>query len=166
MRGTVSREHYRPEVIVSRPTAEVGSRLGKQIAKLATSLALVNGHSKVTEHEYAMCRKCILDTIPQRLEDIVRQLIVNCPNINKGMTTREISQSTRYPQATVSRLLADMNILGVIDRKGKANQYVWTLSKYIRDAIEVAGLYIAEDDINRESVEVIKVKKKKKGVKK
>jgi hypothetical protein len=155
MRGIVKRDLYRNEVMTSRPSAEVGSRLGKQIAKLAQSLALVHRRKIVGEHEYAMCKKTILDTIPQRTEDVVRCLIKETETIDDSISTRTVSAKTRYPLATVQRVLADLNVLDIVDRTGPANKNEWTIGSYIRECIREARLYTTKEEQERKGPKVV-----------
>lgn len=141
LRGTVARDHFHSEMVTGRPSAEIGSRLGKQLSKLALSIAMVNHRKEVGEHELRLVRKTVLDTIPQRTEDIVRKLWEKTPTLDDALKTKEISFVSRYPLATVSRILADMNILDIVTKTGKANMYVWTVSNYIREAIEEGQIY-------------------------
>lgn len=169
LRGTVARDKYRPEIINAAPFSEVGSRLGKQLAKLAVSLALVNDRDEVNDHDYLLVKKTMLDTIPQRIERVVREMFRRLPNENQTMITREISATTRFSQTTISRLLADLDLLKIVERKGTANKYTWGLSKYLRDLIKGAELYSDYFDLERASMvftrKKIKVKIKKKKIK-
>ena len=145
MRGVVGREHYRPEIVTGRPSAEVGSRLGKQLSKLAMAIAIVNGRNRITEHEYRLVKKTMLDTIPQRVDDMVKTMWKKAPTVDDTLRTKEISYLTRYPLATVSRLLADMNILDIVTKTGKSTQYQWTVAPYIRKSIDEAEIYNREE---------------------
>lgn len=146
MRGTVSRDAFRPEIVLNRPTSEIGSRLGKQLAKLAITLAVVNQHPEVDSHEFQLVRKTMLDTIPQRHEDIVRCMYEQTPHPDDVLRTKDISHHSRYPLATVARLLADMYILGIVSRTGKAAAHRWRVSPYMLNAIRGAGLYQKEQE--------------------
>lgn len=153
MRGTVSRERYRPDMVMSKPFAEVGSRLGKQFAKAAHSLAIVRGKQMVSQDEYAVVRKIALDTISQRNEEIIRVLYKEAPKRGGSIRTRELSSLTKYPHATISRLMADMQMLEVVTRVGRANKYEWRLSDYMLDQITKAGLYRSDAELNRQKIE-------------
>lgn len=155
MRGTVKRDIYRNEVMTARPSAEVGSRLGKQLAKLGQSLALVHRRRDVRETEYAMLKKTVLDTIPQRTEDVMRCLVKETPTINDSLSTRSISSKTRYPLATVQRVLSDLNVLDIVDRIGPANKVEWTVGRYIRECIRQADLYTTKDELERVGPKVV-----------
>jgi len=141
MRGIVNREKYRSDIILSKPSAEVGSRLGKNITKFANSIAFTLGKKEIDSEVYTYCKKCMIDTVSQRNEDIIKFLFRTCPTEDDTISTKEIAIKTRYTRSTISRLLADMNILNIVLRSGKSNSYEWTLSKYIRNLIERAELY-------------------------
>ena len=150
MRGIVTRDTYRNDIVTSRPSAEVGSRLGKQLAKLCQSLALVHGRRTVTDDEYRLVKKVMLDTIPQRTEDILRQMLKHCPTEKETMTLQEMSVASKYPTATVSRILQDLNVLEIVTRSQlKKGKFQWTVSSYIRDLIQRAHLYETREEVNR-----------------
>ena len=141
MRGTVSRDTYHNDIVTSRPSAEIGSRLGIQLAKLGQSLAVVYGHTSVGEQEYTVLKKVVLDTVPQRIEDMLRHMIRLCPSLDDKMTAIDLAKESRYPMATVGRILDDLNVLQIAERTGTQFRFYWTISKYIREAIRKAGLY-------------------------
>lgn len=162
MRGSVTRDSYRNDIMTSRPSAEIGSRLGIQLAKLAKALAMISGKDTVGADEYRLLKKVVLDTIPQRNEDIVRTFVKLTSRPNSSVTTAVIAQTTRYPVATVSRLLQDMNVLDIVTRKGTFMKFEWQLSPYIRQAMTTAGLYRTEEELSRPTRIFVKVVKKKK----
>jgi hypothetical protein len=149
MRGSVSRDTYKNDIITSKPSAEVGSRLGIQLAKLGKSLALVNGHSTVGAEEYRILKKVMLDTIPQRNEDILRHMLMLSPSPDVTIPATAVATATRYPIATVTRVLQDMNVLDIVARTGTVHRFYWTVSDYIRAAIAGAALYTTEEEVNR-----------------
>jgi hypothetical protein len=168
MRGTVQRDTYRTDIITSRPSAEIGTRLGVQLAKLGKSIALVHSRKTVGEEDYRLVKKVALDTISQRVEDILRTILLRCPTVDDSLSTQELAQTSRYPLATVSRILQDLHILDVVARTGTTYRYQWTVSEYIRNCITVAGLYQTDEERDRPTrmwVRQIKRKAKKKVVK-
>lgn len=161
LRGTVSRDMFRNEIITARPSAEIGTRLGVQLAKLARSLALIHERDEVTEYEYGIVKKVMLDTVNQRTEDIVRVLKARCPTIDDMMTVQELSAVTRYPVATVTRVLQDLDVLNVVTRTGTTYKHKWTLSPYVREQIEKAGLYRTADELKPRGAKLtVKVRRK------
>jgi hypothetical protein len=143
VRATISRNQYRPDMVEGRPTAEVGSRLGKQLKKLALSLAMVDRRPKVNRHDIDILRKIVIDTVPQRVEDIVRYMHRKAPGGDTAVSTRDIAHATRYPVQTVSRLMADFNLLGIVDRVPMKGHY-WHLTEYVHNCIEDCGVYADE----------------------
>lgn len=158
MRGVVPRDRYRSEIISAKPSSEVGSRLGKQVTKLAQSLAIINGRKEVTEHEYGLIKKCVMDTISQKTEDIIQCLYEKCPTENDSINTKVISGGTKYPQSTILRVLQNFTMLEIVKRIGGANKAEWSLTQYARDLIKKAEVYPSTVK------EPIKVKKEKSSV--
>jgi hypothetical protein len=166
MRGTVSRDTFRNDIITSRPSAEVGSRLGVQLAKLAKSLAMVHGRAQVDMSDFSLLRKVMLDTIPQRTEDILRHMMITMRDPNEVLSSKSLSDVSRYPIATVSRILQDMNVLGIVKQVGSGLRNRWKLSEYIQMCITEAGLYQEKEDLERKTQIYIRIKKKSNTVEK
>ena len=159
LRGTVSRDSYRHDIMTSRPSAEVGSRLGIQLAKFVKSLSLIHKHKECGDQEYRIAKKVVLDTIPQRVEDIIRTLVVNYSDDSNTFTTQELARSTRYPLATVSRLLQDLHVLDVVCRSGTSYRHHWSLSPYVRECIDKSDLYKTEEELRRPTRMLVKKRK-------
>lgn len=154
LRGSVSREQYNQDILTSRPTAELGTRLGIQFAKFARALAMVYGHTEVGEDEYRILRKIALDTVEQRIEDYVRWVYrASQKQGSPWITSKELADQARYPLATVTRVMADLHQLRVMQKKdgGPMNKYAWALSPYILECIEGAQLYATPADVTRPS---------------
>lgn len=149
MRGSVSRDMYKNDIITSRPSAEIGSRLGIQLAKLGKALAMIHGRGAVSEDDFRLLKKTMLDTIPQRNEDIFRHMLKACPTSKDTTTAAQIALATRYPVATVQRLLQDMDVLDIVTKSGTTMKFQWTLSTYIRGCATRAGLYQTAEEIQR-----------------
>lgn len=136
-RGAVVRGKYQTDQIEGRPIREVGARLGKQFKKLGVSLAAMRGHEKVMEEDYAVVRKCALDTMPQRREDILRALRIHAPHEQDVVSEKEIAFFTRYNRSTTRRVLEDMMLLHIVEQDGR----MFRLSDPVRKLIIHSGLY-------------------------
>jgi hypothetical protein len=158
MRGTVSRDSFRENIMTSRPTAEVGSRLGIQLAKLCRSLAMLNQRESVNEDDYVIVKKVMLDTVMQRTEDILRAIYVN--DVRGELSTKEIAKLTRYPIQTVLRLLQDLHVLDIVTRSGSSYRHRWRVSPYVRECITNSGLYQTPEELTRETGLQIRLVKK------
>lgn len=142
LRGVVSRNQYHQDEMTGRPFAEVGSRLGIQLAKIARSLAIIRGKTTVGPAEYAVVKKIMLDTVSQRNEDIVRAMWLY--GKDGFLSLQDLAHHTRYPSTTLRRLMEDLNLLKVVRREGRAGSgfsHAWTLSEYIRSAITDSQIY-------------------------
>lgn len=165
MRATISREKHNSEMILAKPSAEVGSRLGKQITRLG--YALTNGalQDEISTDQLRIMRKVVLDTVPQRAEDILRTVYKMCPTKDDTVKTKQVAFQTKYTASTVKRVLDDMVLLGIINRVGVGNANEWTISDYMRDLIDDAKLYRTVEELNRPAhCQVIQRKKKVKVV--
>jgi hypothetical protein len=163
LRGSVARHNYHHDVMTGRPFAEVGSRLGIQLAKMARSLALVRGHEEVGEDEYRIVRKIMLDTISQRLEDLVRIIYKSCPDEKDAIATNDLALRTRYPMETVRRIMMDMHLLDIVVKRGTGSgfKHSWNLSPYMRKAITESGLYRDPTERDRIARVVFKLRRRR-----
>jgi len=140
LRGTVSRDTFNADMMTGRPFAEVGSRLGIQLAKMARALAMVRKKKEVSMAEYLIVRKVLGDTVSQRTEDVVRSLW----QAGGMLTADDVAEKTHYPMTTIRRILQDMALLKIVVRKGAIGsgfKQKWVLTDYIRRAIETSGVY-------------------------
>jgi DNA-binding IclR family transcriptional regulator len=92
---------------------------------------------------------------------MVRHLLIRCPTIDDTLSTQELALYTRYPVATVARILQDLDVLDVVTKTGTNFRFRWTLSKYIRNTIEKAELYTLEEEVKRKTRVLVKRKKAK-----
>jgi hypothetical protein len=149
MRGTVTRDMRNNEIVLGKPFREVGTRFAKNVTKKLINVALVSGHEVATEDDYRIVKKIILDTVDQRAEEIVRKMYVACPTIDDAIPTREVARLTKYNTQTITRILNDFNLLGIVTKLGKNNKYEWTVSETIRELLVGAGLYTIESERER-----------------
>ena len=149
MRGTVTRDIRNNDIVMSKPFREVGTRLSKNLAKFLMNLAFVMGKKVVTEDEYRIVKKIILDTIDQRAEEIVRKIYLACSNLDDTVATREVARITRYNSSTIGRIMNDLNLLRIVGRTGKNNKFEWRVSDHIRELIERSGFYTIEAEKER-----------------
>jgi predicted HTH transcriptional regulator len=123
---------------------------------------LIHGQKKCGKDQYRIVKKVVLDTIPQRVEDMVRTIVINCPKPGSAITTQELARITRYPLATVSRLLQDLHVLDIVKREGSSYRHYWQISSYVRECIDKSGLYKSDEELKRPTRMFIKTKKKRK----
>ena len=140
LRGVVSRDRF-DKSVQYRPSYEVGTRLAKQLAKLGSGMAFFSGHHEVGDEEYQILKRVALDTAPDRIEVIVRKLYQNCHGENAALRTQKVSELTRLPQATIFRVMQDLELLNIVDRTGDGTKHCWMVSRRVRGLLQKAHLY-------------------------
>lgn len=140
MRGFVSRDRF-DKTVQYRPSFEVGTRLAKQLAKLGLGIGIYEQRDRLEESDYAIVKRVAMDTAPDRIEVIIRQLWKNCVKPTDALRTQRIADLTRLPQATVFRVLQDLELLRIVDRSGDGQKHVWRLSRKIEGLVETSGVY-------------------------
>lgn len=133
LRAEVERDVYK-DTLKRKPQHEMGTRLAKQLKKLAMSLCVVYGVEKVTEEIYSLVERVAFDTSIGFHLDIVQALIEM-----KGRAGRdELSKITRLPITNITRHLEDMMLLRVVSKSeaghtslGRGVKYEYLLSPRI-----------------------------------
>jgi hypothetical protein len=139
MRGMVVREKYTGNVCF-RPTSEVGTRLAKQLMKLAMGISLFKREAEVSTETFRTVLHVARDTAPDRVQDVIKQLFIRFHD-GQHHGTKAISDWTHYPQTTILRLLQDMELLRLVARNAKGE---YRLSRALGELIETLGLYDTE----------------------
>lgn len=144
LRGTVDRDRYRQEMLTAKPSAEIATRLAKQLTKFAMSLCMVNGTPEAGEEEYDIIRRVATNTIPQRRDDMMYHLYRGTPTAEDAMRTKDLMTISKYPFSTVQRMMDDLAALDVVQRAGKSNSWEWALTPYVRKLVSDCNLYETE----------------------
>ena len=63
------------------------------------------------------------------------------PSVDDSLKTKEIASKIRYPSFTISKILADMDMLDIVKRTGTINMFEWSLSDYTRSLIKESELF-------------------------
>jgi len=130
---------------------------------------MVYGRPEVTEIEYHLIKKVMLDTISQRNEDVLRTMIhaMGGAKVLAPISMRELAVKTHYPFATIQRLMQDLIALQIVKRVGAGVASTWTLSEYVRKEVEEADLYTEEDMTTHPvgRIRLLRRKKKKRATK-
>lgn len=136
MRGVVDRNVF-DKTVLYNPSYEVGTRLAKQLAKLGLGICVFMDKQEVGEEEFTILKRVAMDTAPDRIETIVRKLWKE----NRELRTSEVADLTRLPQATVFRVLQDLELLRIVDRTGDGQKHMWRLNNKLEGLIERSGVY-------------------------
>lgn len=101
-----------------RPTQEYGTRLAKQLAKLAISLCVTFEKEVVDEEVWELVEHVAYDTAYGFNYDIVHGLM----ELSNAATRKEISDNIRIPSSTLSRRFEDMELLRIIEKHPLQNR--------------------------------------------
>ncbi len=137
LRGTVEHDRY-SGILMYKPSSEVGTRLGKQLAKLAYGIALFHREPEVTPEIYQTLTRVARETCPDRAEALVRTLF-----LKGAMEAKDVARITRLPQGTCSHVLEDLRLLRVV---GKGETGTWDLQPSLRRLMEPLNLYEKEKE--------------------
>jgi hypothetical protein len=115
------------------PIPEVGTRLSKQLMRLAQSSALMFESPEVKLYgDYKLALRVAVDSIPVKRTLILSNLLEGCS------TTQEISRNTSLPKTTISYELADMRMLGVITESSSGSG--WEILEEIEFELRKTGI--------------------------
>ena len=115
LRGSVLRDKYSKEILL-KPYIELGTRVSKQLNKLAYGLSYFKNHSKVKRSSYNILKKVAISSVPSHINDIVKLLYTDFSKSGALIDTKFISDRTRMPQISVERNLEDLYLLGVLTK--------------------------------------------------
>jgi len=164
MRASVPRDRYDRDIIMSKPSVEVGSRLGKQLTRVALGITIANRRKLIDDHAVRILKKVALDTISQRDEEILRVIYKECQHPDDVIVTKEVSTRSKYPFSTVTRVLNDMNVMDIVTKLETNRKSQWRVSNYMMDLIKESTLYTIPEELERPKIKtgiVLKVKKGK-----
>ena len=135
MRGTVNRDKFTRE-ITHAAFSELGTRIVKQYTKLMYGIGMYRDTSVIDESIYKIIKRMALSTVPVRLEHIVRHMYSIDPE--REFTTEEIAKELKLQGMTCSRLLENLDMLGIVDQhKQSMLKTSWTLNE--------DGIYLIEE---------------------
>lgn len=152
LRGVVSRERFTQQVEF-RPTAEVGTRLAKQLAKLAQGITLYHGRTEVDEYAYQAAIAVARGTVPDRVEEIIRYMYLTetagnpAAGIGRpaGSTIKEIAKAARLDGGTIRYVLQDLALLKAVTGGIRAQgETLYMLTKPMRALMDTLDLYRKE----------------------
>jgi hypothetical protein len=113
LRAQVDRESFGDRDIRYRPSYEVGTRVAKQLVKLAMMLTYVFDIMDIDERIYKIIERVAMDTVIGFHLDIMKQIMMRG---NQGLTVAEIAKHAKIPTTTTMRRLQDLEQLGVLTK--------------------------------------------------
>lgn len=117
-RSYVSRDRSHAVKYIPRP--EVGTRLGKELAKLLVALAIVRGKQRPdVEDLHTVCRVAEDCLPPNRL-----LVLRNLRRSIKPLSVSRVSQEITLPWSTTKQTLEDLRVLGVVSGPSKESSLI------------------------------------------
>ncbi len=154
MRGCVSRDRYKRDLIKSAPYTETGIRFAKMLAAIAAVRAFMYGRNVAKLEDLPILRKIALDTVNQRDEELLRSVYY----LNKDKHTmpfkKNILEDSRYTPYTVKCVLEDLCMLKILEKYRTGRKHLYRLSKQMLSVVEEAHLYDDEYTIKRKNPKV------------
>ncbi len=141
LRGIVARDKYNAQLQTSKASYEVGTRVGKQLTKLAFGVAMFYGAKVVDERAFNIVAQVALSSAPDKVEEVVRTLYENTEP-GEALKTKEVAEKAeKLTQSTVFRCLQDLYMLGLVEQLGIGLRYQWSLPLRIRELIDKSRIY-------------------------
>lgn len=135
LRGAVERDFH--ERVLFKPSTEVGTRLAKQLAKLALGISIFRREKEISSGTYKILLQVARSTVPDQTDAIVQFLTLDSPN---GAEATQISKAARIPMKTIGLLLEDLSLLNTIKRSKK----LWILSAPLKKLMKPLNIYSKE----------------------
>lgn len=144
MRGVVDRDKF-TQMVLYKPSTEVGTRIAKQLVKLAMGIGIFRGTRLLEAYEYDCIRHIAIDSCPQRVVMVLQALYrARKKDDLEMLKTKEIVDRTFLPQATVMRIMEDLNLLRLVERIEVNSTYFWKLSKNVLKLANQSGAFNLE----------------------
>jgi len=136
LRTEVDRDRQR--LVLYQPVPEVGTRLVKQLQKLAKALANWRERMVVTAEDYVTVRRVALDCVRSQ-----RRKVVGVLQSTEGadILTADVGSLAGIPSDTLREICEDLWQLGVVKRSGDQHGgWRWSLDDEFREVMERAAV--------------------------
>jgi hypothetical protein len=118
LRGQVTKD-FRGEIIQYRPESEVGTRLAKQLKKLAISLQSLTGGTTLNRDTMRIVERVALDTSTDFDASIYKTVGASG---KEGLTVQELVDKLGIPKTTLKDKVDDMELMGVLRHDRYSNE--------------------------------------------
>jgi len=108
----IDREQFGNREVSYMPSPQIGTRIAKQLAKLARFIALVMGHKSVQYEDYLL----VEDTAFSTSRKMYLLILSTIAKTGGSATIKEIQLRTRLGWYTISSQINDLHLLGIIDQ--------------------------------------------------
>jgi hypothetical protein len=141
LRTEVDRDRQR--VVLYRPVPEVGTRLVKQLQKLAKALANWRERMMVTAEDYVTVRRVALDCVRSHRRQVVGALQAA---EGEAILTADVGSLAGIPSDTLREICEDLWQLGVVSRSGDQHGgWRWSLEDEFREFMDRAAVNLRRE---------------------
>ncbi|MHC4092159.1 MAG: hypothetical protein ACYSVY_18125, partial [Planctomycetota bacterium] len=138
-RSVVSRD--RSGTVTYLPQPEVGTRVAKQLKKLALGVAMARNEQVVSEDVYRIVVRVARDSLPSMRERVLERLWGLRGNFE---ATQCIADTCELDTDTCRVWLSDLRLLGIADREGE-RPYRWQMKPEFQEDIDAAQVWTTDD---------------------
>jgi hypothetical protein len=135
LRGNVTRDKFRRDVLY-RPFSELGTRLLKQLYKLAQGIATFKGMKEVDDSIIRILVHVANASIQSRYGDVLKAIYMQD---HHGIF--EITNDVHLPRPTTEIILENLMMLGALDKTREDDKPFWMIKKDILEIIKNCNMY-------------------------
>ncbi len=160
LRGVVHRDTFNPGMLHAKASSEVGTRISKQLSKLAMGISMYYQQEQVNDQTYRVVARVAMGSLADKTEELIRTLFIHWREYQTTLTTAEVVDKTpALTRSTIQRSLEDMNMLGAVVALGTVGKKRWKLSDNIIKLATNAEVWIQPTSTKRRKRKIIKRKK-------
>lgn len=123
------------------PQPEIGTRVGKQLKKLAIGIAMARSVRAVDDDVYRIIRRVGMDSVPSIRMKLLGVLWAFRDDFR---ATSNIGDEAEVPTDTAKTWLEDLCLLGIVERHGKG-KFLWRLLDDFIGTVTACGVFDAND---------------------
>ncbi len=132
LRSEVARDRFHK--VLYQPQPEIGTRLAKQLRKLAQGLSVFYEHDCIGDAEYNVLLRIAQDTVPKQRMKLVLGMMGAEP-----LNTKASGDSAEIPTETAKEILEDLWMLKLVARTGDSTFY-WQVTDSMNHLLLDSGL--------------------------
>ena len=138
LRSEVARDRY--HTVLYYPEAEIGTRLTKQLLKLAQALAVFHEHETIEPDDIHCLVRIARDCIPRQRYEIMK-VLADRYDYADGTS---IGEESNTPTQTAKETLEELWMLKLLERRG-THTFEWCLNDGTRTLLEQSRILIGLD---------------------
>jgi hypothetical protein len=131
MRGTVSRDRYRRNVL-HKPFTEVATRLSKELYKLLLGISIFKGQGSIRPDTMRIAKSVAWSSISTRYAETLKAFVGQ-----DYLTAADVEKKVGLPEETIKVVLENMMMLGVLT---KNKEMKWKITDKFLNLSKGAGL--------------------------